>query len=87
MGGFAGHESYSRDETVTGSSDRSFGIVMATAFAVILLLGAWRLVGLILIEPSIPAQLPSDPLVIRPQGPSTESGPQNDAYRFPNRFL
>jgi hypothetical protein len=36
------HESYSRDETVIGGSDRSFGIVMAAAFAVISLLNWWR---------------------------------------------
>jgi hypothetical protein len=35
------HESYSRDETVGGGSDRSFGIVMAAAFAVISLLNWW----------------------------------------------
>jgi hypothetical protein len=29
------HESYSRNETVIGGSDRSFGIVMTAAFAVI----------------------------------------------------
>jgi predicted membrane metal-binding protein len=36
------HESYSRDEAVVGSSDRSFGIVMAAAFALISLLKLWR---------------------------------------------
>jgi hypothetical protein len=36
------HESYSRDETESGGSDRSFGIVMAVAFAVISLLNWWR---------------------------------------------
>jgi hypothetical protein len=36
------HESYSRDETVGGGSDRSFGIVMAAAFAVISLLNWWH---------------------------------------------
>jgi Saxitoxin biosynthesis operon protein SxtJ len=36
------HESYSRDETVIGGSDRSFGIVMAAAFVVISLLNWWR---------------------------------------------
>jgi hypothetical protein len=36
------HESYSRDETVIGGSDRSFGIVMAAAFAFISLLNRWR---------------------------------------------
>jgi hypothetical protein len=36
------HESLSRGETVIGSSDRSFGIVMTTAFAVISLLSWWH---------------------------------------------
>jgi len=36
------HESFSRDETVVAGSDRSFGIVMATAFAVLALLNVWR---------------------------------------------
>ena len=36
------HESYSRDETVIGGSDRSFGIVMTVAFAVMSLLSWWR---------------------------------------------
>ena len=36
------HESFSRDETVAGSSDRSFGIVMTAAFAVISLLNWWH---------------------------------------------
>jgi hypothetical protein len=35
------HENFSRDEVVAGSSDRSFGIVMSAAFAVISLLNAW----------------------------------------------
>ena len=36
------HESYSRDETVIGGSDRSFGIVMTAAFAVMSLLNWWH---------------------------------------------
>jgi hypothetical protein len=36
------HESLSRDETVIGSSDRSFGIVMTAAFAVLSLLIWWH---------------------------------------------
>ena len=36
------HENYSRNETVIGGSDRSFGIVMTAAFAVISLLNWWR---------------------------------------------
>ena len=36
------HESLSRDETVIGSSDRSFGIVMTAAFAVMSLLNWWH---------------------------------------------
>jgi hypothetical protein len=36
------HESYSRDETVIGGSDRSFGIVMTIAFAVMSLLNWWH---------------------------------------------
>ena len=36
------HESYSRDETVIGSSDRSFGIVMTAAFGLISLLNWWH---------------------------------------------
>ncbi len=36
------HESYSRDEAVIGSSDRSFGIVMAAVFALISLLNLWH---------------------------------------------
>ena len=36
------HESYSRDEAVIGSSDRSFGIVMAAAFGLISLLNWWH---------------------------------------------
>jgi hypothetical protein len=36
------HESDSRDETVIGPSDRSFGIVMAAAIAVMSLLNWWH---------------------------------------------
>ena len=36
------HEIFSRDETLVGSSDRSFGIVMTAAFAVISLLNWWH---------------------------------------------
>jgi hypothetical protein len=36
------HESYSRDEAVIVSSDRSFGIVMAAAFGLISLLNWWH---------------------------------------------
>jgi hypothetical protein len=36
------HESFSRDETVIGGSDRSFGIVMTAAFAVMSLLNWWH---------------------------------------------
>jgi hypothetical protein len=36
------HESYSRDDTVIGGSARSFGIVMAAAFAVMSLLNWWH---------------------------------------------
>jgi hypothetical protein len=36
------HESYSRDETVIGGSGRSFGIVMAAAFALMSLLNWWH---------------------------------------------
>ena len=36
------HESFSRDEKVVAGSDRSFGIVMAAAFAVLALLNAWH---------------------------------------------
>ncbi len=35
------HESFSRDETVIAGSDRSFGVVMAAAFAVLTLLNGW----------------------------------------------
>jgi hypothetical protein len=36
------HENYSRNETVTSGSDRSFGMVMTAAFAVLSLLNWWR---------------------------------------------
>ena len=36
------HESFSRDEVVVAGSDRSFGIVMAAAFAVLTLLNGWH---------------------------------------------
>lgn len=36
------HENLARDETVIGSSDRSFGIVMAVAFAVLASLNWWH---------------------------------------------
>jgi hypothetical protein len=35
------HESFSRDESVVAPSDRSFGIVMAAAFAVLTVLNGW----------------------------------------------
>ena len=36
------HEVFSRDEKVVAGSDRSFGLVMAAAFAVVTLLNAWH---------------------------------------------
>ena len=36
------HESFSRDETLVAGSNRSFGIVMAAAFAVMSLLNWWH---------------------------------------------
>jgi hypothetical protein len=36
------HESFSRDETVIAGSDRSFGMVMAVAFAILALLNGWH---------------------------------------------
>jgi hypothetical protein len=36
------HESYSRNETVIGGSDHSFGIVMTAAFAVMSALNWWH---------------------------------------------
>ncbi len=37
------HEMFSREEKVVAGSDRSFGIVMAAAFAVVTLLNAWHM--------------------------------------------
>ena len=37
------HESFSRDETVVTGSDRTFGLVMAGAFAAVTLLNGWHL--------------------------------------------
>ena len=36
------HENFSRDETVVSGSDRSFGIVMAAASAVVTVLNGWH---------------------------------------------
>ena len=36
------HESFSRDETVVAGSDRTFGFVMAGAFAAVTLLNGWH---------------------------------------------
>jgi hypothetical protein len=36
------HENYSRNEAVIGGSDRSFGMVMTVAFAVMSLLNWWH---------------------------------------------
>ena len=36
------HESFSRDEKIVAGSDRSFGFVMAAAFAAVSLLNAWH---------------------------------------------
>ncbi len=36
------HESYSRDEAGVPGSDRSFGMIMATAFALLTLLNVWH---------------------------------------------
>src|SRR5215510_9720264 len=36
------HESFSRDEKIVAGSDRSFGFVMAGAFAVVSLLNLWH---------------------------------------------
>jgi hypothetical protein len=38
----ATHEAFSRDETIVAGSDRSFGLVMAAAFAILTLLNAWH---------------------------------------------
>ena len=37
------HESFSREEQVVAGSDRSFGLVMAGAFAVVTALNAWHM--------------------------------------------
>jgi hypothetical protein len=39
---YSSHENFSRDETVSIGSDRSFGLVMAAAFAVFTLLNVWH---------------------------------------------
>lgn len=39
---YSSHENFSRDETVSIGSDRSFGLVMAAAFAVLTLLNVWH---------------------------------------------
>src|ERR1700730_13905404 len=36
------HEVFSRDEKIVAGSDRSFGLVMAAAFAAVSLLNAWH---------------------------------------------
>jgi hypothetical protein len=36
------HEAFERDETIVAGSDRSFGLVMAGAFAVVTALNAWH---------------------------------------------
>src|SRR5262245_62753738 len=36
------HEAFSRDEEIVAGSDRSFGLVMAGAFAVVTALNAWH---------------------------------------------
>jgi hypothetical protein len=36
------HESFSRDETVTAGSDRSFGMVMAAVLAIVTVLNGWN---------------------------------------------
>ena len=36
------HEAFSRDEKIVAGSDRSFGLVMAAAFAAVTLLNAWH---------------------------------------------
>ena len=36
------HENYTRNEIVTGASDRSFGIVMTAAFTLMSLLNWWH---------------------------------------------
>ena len=42
MAGQSTHESFSRDEEIVAGSDRSFGFVMAGAFAVVSLLNFWH---------------------------------------------
>lgn len=39
---YSSHENFSRDETVSSGSDRSFGLVMAGAFAILTLLNVWH---------------------------------------------
>jgi len=39
---YSSHENFSRDETVSLGSDRSFGLVMAAAFAVLTLINVWH---------------------------------------------
>jgi hypothetical protein len=39
---YSAHENFSRDEAVPVGSDRSFGLVMAAAFAVLACLSVWR---------------------------------------------
>jgi hypothetical protein len=39
---YSSHENFSRDETVPSGSDRSFGLVMAGAFAILTLLNVWH---------------------------------------------
>lgn len=36
------HETFSRDETAVAGSDRSFGLVMAAAFAILALVNVWH---------------------------------------------
>jgi hypothetical protein len=38
----ATHEAFSRDEVIVAGSDRSFGLVMAAAFAILTSLNAWH---------------------------------------------
>jgi hypothetical protein len=42
MAGQSTHESFSRDEEIVAGSDRSFGLVMAGACAVVSLLNGWH---------------------------------------------
>lgn len=39
---YSSHENFSRDEIVSPGSDRSFGLVMAAAFAILTLLNVWH---------------------------------------------